>query len=282
LSRYFAAEAAFVWTLRARGTRVVGLIHELPGTGALSQATGPWSRLRAYVALRGCGELAVMSEELAERLRHLGRAPVTQHPFPLNDRRKRRLARRANGVTTFGFLGSIRPNKGLDLLLMAWRSSGLGEDAEARLVVAGRPALGMIQVVERLRREASQNVSWNLSQPAPNEFEGTMASCDVVVLPYTSCAQSAILAESLELGVLPIVTDKGNMPELIPEEYRSRLVVRSPDELAEALRYAHRLDEGDRRIMANRCAEYALSKGAPRDVSQPYRRGLELAESAGK
>jgi glycosyltransferase involved in cell wall biosynthesis len=279
LSRYFAAEAAFLWALRVRGTRVVGLVHELPGAGALSDVSGRWNRIQAFVTLRGCSELAVMSAELAERLRRTGPAPVSQHPFPLNDRRTRRSPSAASGVTTFGFLGSIRPNKGLDRLLTAWRSSGLGQDAGARLVVAGRPALGMAQIVDRLRREADQNVTWNLSQPAPTEFERTMASCDVVVLPYTSCAQSAILAECLELGVLPIVTDKGNMPEFIPEEYRSRLVVRSTDELASALRYAHHLDDADRRIISQRCGEYALSKGAPPDVSRPYRLGLELAQS---
>lgn len=112
------------------------------------------------------------------------------------------------------FFGRLLPYKGLDVLLSAWRWLGESGQSAAKaapsLVVAGPGELA---------------ASWHGPLPAGVEFrncwiddEETAAlfgACAVVILPYISATQSALVAAAYFFGKPVIVTDSGALAEYV-------------------------------------------------------------------
>ncbi len=100
------------------------------------------------------------------------------------------------------FFGLLRPYKGLDVLLDAWR--GLGAYAELWIVGAPRmplPALSPgVRLVPRFVTEAE--AAW------------CFARADVVVLPYREIESSGVLFTALGLGRATLVSGVGGFTEL--------------------------------------------------------------------
>lgn len=100
------------------------------------------------------------------------------------------------------FFGLLRPYKGLDVLLEAWR--GLEVDAELWVVGAPRmalPPLGPgVRLVPRFVTEAE--AAW------------CFARADVVVLPYREIEGSGVLFTALGLAKATLVSDVGGFSEL--------------------------------------------------------------------
>jgi len=100
------------------------------------------------------------------------------------------------------FFGLLRPYKGLDVLLDAWR--GLEADAELWVVGAPRmalPALGPgVRLVPRFVTEGE--AAW------------CFARADVVVLPYREIEGSGVLFTALGLAKATLVSDVGGFSEL--------------------------------------------------------------------
>ncbi len=100
------------------------------------------------------------------------------------------------------FFGLLRPYKGLDVLLDAWRA--LGADAELWVVGAPRMALpplpAGVRLVPRFVTEAE--AAW------------CFAHADLVVLPYTEIEGSGVLFTALGLGKATLVSDVGGFSEL--------------------------------------------------------------------
>ena len=99
--------------------------------------------------------------------------------------------------------GLLRPYKGLDVLLEAWRGA-VGEEAELWFVGAPRMALPTlprgVRLVPRFVTEAES--AW------------CFARADVVVLPYREIEGSGVLFTALGLGKATIVSDVGGFAEL--------------------------------------------------------------------
>jgi glycosyltransferase involved in cell wall biosynthesis len=106
------------------------------------------------------------------------------------------------------FFGLLRPYKGVDVLLDAWRGV---EDAE--LWVVGRPRMP----IEPLRSRAPANVRFIPRYVSDAELPAFFRRADVVVLPYSRTErfdQSGVLATALAFGKATVVSDVGGFGEV--------------------------------------------------------------------
>ena len=103
------------------------------------------------------------------------------------------------------FLGLIRPYKGLDVLLDAWRGI---DDAE--LWVVGLPKYN----ISALRDSAPANVRWLARFVSEDEIDALLRRANLVVLPYREADQSGIALTALGAGVPLLASDVGGLPEL--------------------------------------------------------------------
>jgi glycosyltransferase involved in cell wall biosynthesis len=106
------------------------------------------------------------------------------------------------------FFGLLRPYKGLDLLLEAWRGV---EGAE--LWIVGRPRMPIADIQAR----APATVRFIPRYVANAEVPAFFRRADVVVLPYSRTArfdQSGVLATALAFGKPTVVSDVGGFGEV--------------------------------------------------------------------
>jgi glycosyltransferase involved in cell wall biosynthesis len=104
------------------------------------------------------------------------------------------------------FFGLLRPYKGLDVLLDAWRSV----DADAELWIVGMPRMDL----EPLRRAADARVRFVPRFVSDPEIPAYFRRADVVVLPYTEADQSGVLYTALAFGKAMVLSDVGGFPEV--------------------------------------------------------------------
>jgi glycosyltransferase involved in cell wall biosynthesis len=103
------------------------------------------------------------------------------------------------------FFGLMRPYKGLEELLEAWRSvSG------AELWLVGMPRMD----IAPLRARAGADVRFLPRFVSDAELAGFFARADVVVLPYREADQSGVLFTALAFGKPLVLSDVGGFPEL--------------------------------------------------------------------
>jgi glycosyltransferase involved in cell wall biosynthesis len=101
--------------------------------------------------------------------------------------------------------GLMRPYKGIDLLLEAWRSI---EDAE--LWIAGAPRMD----ISALRATAPQGVRFVPRFIGDDELPAYFRRADLVVLPYREIDQSGVLFTALAFGKPLLLSDVGGFPEI--------------------------------------------------------------------
>lgn len=127
------------------------------------------------------------------------------------------------------YFGLIRPYKGVEVLLEAWR-----EVSGAELWVVGRPRMD----VTALRAVSPGSVRWLPRFVSDAELAALFRRADVVVLPYTRTErfdQSGVLATALAFGKAIVLSDIGGFGE-VAQTGAARLV--NPDDpvaLARAL-----------------------------------------------
>ncbi len=134
------------------------------------------------------------------------------------------------------FFGTIRPYKGLEVLL---RALALVRDKhpEVLLVVAGalwEPWEPYATLIDQLQLEG--NVSLHLEYIPECEVAGFFGAADLVVLPYTHFdAQSAVGVQALSYGKPLLVTETGGLPDLVSHDARWCVPARSSAALAEGI-----------------------------------------------
>jgi glycosyltransferase involved in cell wall biosynthesis len=101
--------------------------------------------------------------------------------------------------------GLMRPYKGIDLLLEAWRGV---QDAE--LWVAGMPRMD----VRALIAGAPANVRFVPRFVGDDELPAYFQRADLVVLPYREIDQSGVLFTALGFGKPLLLSDVGGFPEI--------------------------------------------------------------------
>jgi glycosyltransferase involved in cell wall biosynthesis len=135
----------------------------------------------------------------------------------------------ASGRPVVLFAGLLRPYKGLDTLLAAWRRV-----TGAELWIAGRPMMDLAS----LRALGGDGVRWVPRFVSDGELAALLDRADVVVLPYARTQrfdQSGVLATALAFGKALVVTDVGGFSEIAAAGAARLVAPDDPEALGEAL-----------------------------------------------
>jgi len=152
------------------------------------------------------------------------------------------------------FFGLLRPYKGIDVLLEAFR-----EIEGAELWVAGNARMD-VEPLRRLAAEAPGRVRFLTRFVEDAEIPAIMRRADVVVLPYRDAEHSGVLYAALAFGKPLVLSAVGGFPE-VAEQGAAWLV---PPEDPKAL--AGALDE----LVRNEASRAALAAAAVETAAGAY------------
>ncbi len=165
------------------------------------------------------------------------------------------------------FFGLLRPYKGVDVLLDAWRA--LAPDAE--LWIVGMPRMD----IAKLRASAPRTVRWVPRFVPDDELGAYFRRADLVVLPYREIDQSGVLFTALAFGAPLVLSDVGGFGEVAAQGAAALVPPGDAGALAAELG----------RLLAEPAARAALGEGALRAATGRYswdeiaRRHLDLYAS---
>ncbi|MFL5906455.1 MAG: glycosyltransferase family 4 protein [Solirubrobacterales bacterium] len=152
------------------------------------------------------------------------------------------------------FFGLIRPYKGIDVLLEAFRRL---EGAELWIVGMPRMPMGELHALADRAPGTVRFVERFVTDP---EIPAFMRRADLVVLPYRNIEQSGVLYSALAFGRPLVLSDVGGFPE-IAERGAARLApAGDPDALAELLE----------ELLGDRAAREALGTAAAAAAAGDY------------
>ena len=134
---------------------------------------------------------------------------------------KRRLGLRDDEKAIL-FFGRIRPYKGIEYLLNAFRLLLADEQANYRLIVAGEPKKGSEEYLHEIRQSVARDfkqgqVILRIQFIPDEEMELYLKGADVLVLPYKEIFQSGVLFLAYSFGLPVVATDVGSFREEIVE-----------------------------------------------------------------
>lgn len=131
--------------------------------------------------------------------------------------------------------GLLRPYKGVEVLLEAWRRLGARPGTSgAELWVVGRPRIDLAS----LRQGAPAGVRFVPRYVTDAELAACFRRADVVALPYTETERldfSGVLATALAFAKPAVVSDVGGFAEVAVTGAARLVPPRDPDSLAQAL-----------------------------------------------
>jgi glycosyltransferase involved in cell wall biosynthesis len=152
------------------------------------------------------------------------------------------------------FFGLLRPYKGIDVLLEAFRRV---EGAE--LWIAGNPRMD-VEPLRRLAAEAPGRVRFLPRFVEDAEIPAIMRRADLVALPYRDVEHSGVLYAALAFGKPLVLSAVGGFPE-VAETGAARLVPpEDPGALSAVLA----------ELVADDAARAELGKAAARAAAGPY------------
>jgi glycosyltransferase involved in cell wall biosynthesis len=126
--------------------------------------------------------------------------------------------------------GLMRPYKGLDVLIEAWRGIGT-PSAPAELWLAGMPRMD----ISALQAAAPANVRFDPRFIGDEELPAYFQRADLVVLPYREIDQSGVLFTALAFGKPLLLTDIGGFPEIAASGAARTVPAGDPAALHDAL-----------------------------------------------
>jgi glycosyltransferase involved in cell wall biosynthesis len=106
------------------------------------------------------------------------------------------------------FFGLLRPYKGIEVLLEAWRQIEAGQ-----LWIVGRPRMA----IDSLRTQSPPRVSWVTRFVSDDQLRACFRRAEMIVLPYTRTDRfdfSGVLATAMAFGKPIIVSDVGGFSEV--------------------------------------------------------------------
>jgi glycosyltransferase involved in cell wall biosynthesis len=130
------------------------------------------------------------------------------------------------------FFGLLRPYKGIDVLLDAWKQLTPPEGAE--LWIVGRPRMPL----ESLRSLAGGSVRFVPRFVSDGELAACFRAADLVVLPYVETERldfSGVLATALAFAKPPVVRDVGGFSEVAATGAAALVPPGDPEALARSL-----------------------------------------------
>lgn len=124
------------------------------------------------------------------------------------------------------FFGLLRPYKGLDVLLEAWR----GVD-DAELWVVGAPRMDIAE----MQAASPPSVRWVPRFVPDEELGAYFRRADLVVLPYREIDQSGVLFTALAFGRPLLLSAVGGFPDVAATGAAELVAPGRADELGEAI-----------------------------------------------
>jgi glycosyltransferase involved in cell wall biosynthesis len=235
-----------------KSTRVVLQCHNIG-----DKEPAAWKRFLTNRVLRRADVLVVHAQtEAADAARRTSRPIVTTFlpvhelggALPSRDDARRQLGLYGNVAL---FFGHVRPFKGLDIALRAWRLL----QTDVTLVVAGEAWWkGEEEYRELARGLANIRLEFRFIPDA--EIATYFAASDVVLAPYRIEAQSGVALTAFHFARPVIATRVGGLPEIISEGVNGMLVApEDPTALARAIDAF--FARGDREAMENAAAASA-------------------------
>ena len=201
------------------GTRVFwSLAERSPTLGRLvGQEQQAQRRATLLAALEDADALIAPSRYLANVYLREGVAPAKLHVWRQGVDTRGSLPRRPSDALRFGYLGQVKPHKGIDVLLEAW--ARLGGTRPRRLVLYGSEG-GDVGYGQRIRAKIAglEGVTW------PGEFGHggpweVLADLDVLVVPSRWPENSPNSILEARAALIPVVgSDLGGVAELVQHE----------------------------------------------------------------
>lgn len=112
------------------------------------------------------------------------------------------------------FAGQIRPYKGLEFLVDAWRSVA-EEVPEARLVIAGRGSDDYVSSLQERVKTDRDSIIWSLGFVSKQDLVSLHAHAQILVYPYRDITQSGALMTGLSFGKPIVGTNVGGIAEVV-------------------------------------------------------------------
>lgn len=135
-------------------------------------------------------------------------------------------AERTDSPVTLLFAGSIKPYKGLEVLIraIARAQTKLAKNS-FRLVVAGQPSMPMNELFQLAQSlEIDHVIDWRLRHQSERELADALQQAHVVVLPYLEIDQSGVMLAAVAMGRAVIASRIGALPEVITDGVNGLLV----------------------------------------------------------
>lgn len=132
------------------------------------------------------------------------------------------------------FFGTIRPYKGVDILIEAclslWRAGHAFE-----LVVAGKPFMDIVPLLDSVRAEGfADRLITDLGFLTEARLDAHMAKADAIIFPYRQIDSSGAFLSALHHGKAMVTSDVG-MFATLPDEVAIRTAAGNTAALAQAL-----------------------------------------------
>lgn len=234
-----------------KGTRVILQCHNIG-----DKEPAAWKRWLTNRVLRRGDVLVVHAkteaEEAQRRLGSTRRIVTTFLPvhelggaIPSRADARRKLGLRGNVAL---FFGHVRPFKGLDIALRAWRLL----ETDVTLVVAGE-AWWKSEDEYRALAKGLPNVRFDFRYIPDSEIAAYFAACDVVLAPYRIEAQSGVALTAFHFARPVIASNAGGLPEIVEPD----MLFPSEDHVALAARIDSFFARADRPELERRAADAA-------------------------
>ncbi len=223
-----------------RTTRIVVQCHNIG-----DKEPSFWKRWLANAIFRRADLLVVHSAQSVEEVRErFGETRVAKtmklflpvlaigREIPSRDDARRQLELEGKSVVLF--FGQVRPFKGLDIAIRAWKFV----KTDATLLVAGEVWFGEEGTYRKLavQEGVADRIRFDLRFVPDAEVAAYFAAADVVVAPYRYENQSGVAMNAFHFRRPVIATDVGGLPDIIEEKRNGMLVPpENPEALAAAI-----------------------------------------------
>jgi len=142
----------------------------------------------------------------------------------------------------FAFIGGVRPNKGVEVLIQAFLSFKPKDD-HYRLVIAGNifPPKEYAKSLQKMAIE-DERISFYLRFIPDDELQVFMNASDIIVLPFSKILTSGTANLAMSFARPVIVPKMGCLPELVETDFGWLFEADDANSLAESMRIAANCD----------------------------------------